>query len=246
MACLFFRFVPAFFARPQLPRQSPPFFSRSPAFFARPQLPRKFPPLPFYSSLAPNYRESPPLFSSLARFFRTPPTTERVPAPLFFLARPQLPRAWNRLSENLQSSCLFSTQCLRIEKSVLLAFDRDQYYVLPNSLSRIRKCFFLHTCSLLKHFETPPHKSPHTPPPRPLTLHSPVGFIPPRPTHLKYKSSPSSENWLRIFRDVSHRESCPYATETAICGQPDQNDQRKGAARKRGLSFPLKGGGGGM
>ena len=34
----------------------------------------------------------------------------------------------------------------------------------------------------------------------------------------------------------------PYATETTICGQPDQKDQREGAAKKRGLSFPKKGG----
>ena len=166
----FFPRLPAFFNRPQLPRQSPHFFPRPP-FFARSQLPREFPLFflarpPF--SLAPNYRESlpffsslarftervPNFFSSLARFFRPLPTAERVPpfflalpifssapnyresSPLFSsLARlfrsPQLPRAWNRLSENLQRSCLFSTQCLRIEKSVLLEFDRDQYYVLP-------------------------------------------------------------------------------------------------------------------
>ena len=234
--------MPAFFARPQLPRQSPPFFARSPAFFARPQLPRESPP-PFIPRSPPTTESLPPFFPRSPAFFVRPQLPRE--SPLFFLARPQLPRAWNRLSENLQSSCLFSTQCLRIEKSVLLAFDQDQYYVLPNSLSRIRRCFFLYTCSLLKYFETPPHKSPHTPPPRPLTLHSPVGFIPPRPTHFKYKSSPS-ENWLRIFRDVSHRENCPYATEPAICGQPDQKDHRKGAAKKRGPSFPLKGGGGGM
>ena len=130
---IFFLSRPPFFARSQLPRESPLFFLARPPF-----------------SLAPNYRESLPFFSSLTRF------TERVPQ-LFFLAhphffvrpqlpresppffprspaffvRPQLPRAWNRLSENLQRSCLFSTQCLRIEKSVILEFDRDQYYVLP-------------------------------------------------------------------------------------------------------------------
>ena len=118
---------PAFFARPQLPRESPRFF------LARLQLPRKS-PLFFLArslfSLAPNYRDSLPFFSSRVRFFRSPPTSESVP-PFFFLVLHQLPRAWNRLSENLQSSCLFSTQCLRIEKSILLVFDRDQYYVLP-------------------------------------------------------------------------------------------------------------------
>ena len=141
-----------FFARSQLPRESPLFFLARPPF-----------------SLAPNYRESLPFFSSLARFTESVPNFfflarplffvrpqlqresslffPRSPAffvrpqlprefPPFFLARPpfslaQLPRAWNRLSENLQRSCLFSTQCLRIEKSVLLEFDRDQYYVLP-------------------------------------------------------------------------------------------------------------------
>ena len=178
----FFPRLPAFFNRPQLLRQSPPFFLASlpfslapnyrenppffsslACFFRPPHLPKEsslfFLARPFFSS-APNYRESPPFFSSLARFFRPPPTTERVPPffsllarffrpppatervappppPPFFSSRarlfrlPQLPRARNRLSDNLQRSCLFSTQCLRIEKSVLLEFDRDQYYVLP-------------------------------------------------------------------------------------------------------------------
>ena len=106
----FFPHSLAFFTRPNYRDSLPSFFPHSPAFFAHPQLPRVS-----------------PIFSSLARFLRSPPTIERVP--LFFLARPKLPRAWNRLSENLQSSCSFSTQ--RIEKSILLAFDRDQYYVLP-------------------------------------------------------------------------------------------------------------------
>ena len=124
------RVSPFFLARP-LYRESPQlFFPRSPAFFVRPQLPRESPPLappppttdpPLFFPrspaffVRPNYRESSSLFSSLSRLFRSP----------------QLPRAWNRLSENLQRSCLFSTQCLRIAKSVLLEFDRDQYYVLP-------------------------------------------------------------------------------------------------------------------
>ena len=105
--CPFFSSVARFFRSPPTTERVPPFFPRSPAFFARLQLPRQS---PSFSSLAPNYRESlPPIISSLARLSRWPPTTERVP-PFFFLARPQLPRAWNRVSE---SSCLFSTQCLR-------------------------------------------------------------------------------------------------------------------------------------
>ena len=166
----FFSSLARFFRSPQLPRQSPLFFPHSTAFFARPNYRDSLPPFflirplfspapnnrespPFFFlarplfSLAPNYRDSPPFSSSLARFFRSPqlpresalfsslarffrsPQLPRQSSPLFFLARPKLPRAWNRLSEHLQSSCLFSTQT--IEESILLAFDRDQYYVLP-------------------------------------------------------------------------------------------------------------------
>ena len=117
---LIFQIRARFFRSPQLPRVFPLFFLARPLF-----------------SLAPNYRESPPFFSSLARFFRSPqlprqsplifssftPNYQESPPLFFFLARPQPYRAWNRLSENLQSSWLFSTQCLRIEKSILLAFD---------------------------------------------------------------------------------------------------------------------------
>ena len=166
-------FAPASFARPQLPRQSPPFFPRLPAFFNRPQLPRQspnfFPRSPaFFRSVPttervppffprssaffarsqlpresplfflahPLYRESPQLFFLAHPHFFVRPQLPRESPPFFprspaFFVRPQLPRAWNRLSENLQRSCLFSTQCLRIEKSVILEFDRDQYYVLP-------------------------------------------------------------------------------------------------------------------
>ena len=74
---LFFPRLPAFFNRPQLPRQSPHFV------LARSQLPRESPRFflarpPFL--LAPNYRESLPFFFALARF------TERVPN--FLTARP--------------------------------------------------------------------------------------------------------------------------------------------------------------
>ena len=77
-----------FFRSPPITETVSPVFSSLARFFRSPATTERVPPpLPFYSSLAPNYRESPPFFSSLARFFRTPQTTERVP-PFFSRSPP--------------------------------------------------------------------------------------------------------------------------------------------------------------
>ena len=101
--------------------------------------------------------------------------------------------------------------------------------------------FYIHVrCWNILKLHPASHPTPH--PSRPLTFHRPVGFIPPHPTHFKYNSSPSSENWLIIFRDVSHRENClmqlkPLSVDSRIKRTREKKRQRKGAFPflKRGL-----------
>ena len=111
-------------------------FRFAPAFFAR-----------------PNYQDSLPPFFPHSPTFSLAPTTESLPnyrdsLPPFF---PRSPPTTKRVPPPPFSSLA----------PILQSLIRSVY---TYCLSRIRRCFFLHTCSLLKYFETQPRKSPHAPP----------------------------------------------------------------------------------